>query len=997
MRSHGLVQKFGIGLGILWLCSSSVITASLERRMPIVRELPLNFEPGPAISPALFVAHSANLEIRLRPLGFDLIANPHVDLAVQFVDANAKTTITGGDRRVSESNYFMGSDPSKWRTHVPNFGSVRYADIYPGIDLIFYGNRERLEHDFVLGSGADPHRIRLRISGQETLSLEPDGNLKLGTSSGNLLFQAPRVYQLTPKGKRYISGRFLLVRGNEVGFAIGDYDRSLPLVIDPVLTYSTYLAGSGREQTAGAIADSSGNVYVTGITTSADFPTQSAEQPTCGITPCAATFLTKLNPSGDIVYSTYLAGTGNFSSSIAVDPSGNVIVGGYAESSTFPTLHSYATFGCCNLSYAFVLSVAPDGSQLNYSSLLGKIALGTSVYVAVDQAGAAYATGQTDDTAFPITPGLIGTSIPGYPYEALFVTKLKNDGTILYSTPVPGTLPISPYTVNGDNFIPGSIAVDSNGNAYIGGEAGPGLPTTTGVISTAFPNDPSSPEYFGFILKLNPTASALTYATYLPGTSAVTAVALDPNGQVFAAGAVLTSFQATPGAFQTRIPAGTNCTCNGGFVAHLNSGATAYLAATYLTGTPAPSNEGTDIESLALDASGNIWAAGITASQDFPLRDPIVNLFPPTASRGAGFVAELAEDLTTDVFSTFLTGQTGNSGAYNLFVAPIQQGVVWVAGATDDSDFPTTSSAFQRTLPSSTGGSDHTFISKIDTTVAAASTCLSAVSLGFVNAEIGVTSAPESITIQNCGNAVLHVQSISISNSVFSETSTCLVPIPPGSSCVIMVTFSPSSLVSPPAVMTITDDSSFSPKTITLGGYGAFSVTPAGTGPLSETIEAGQTANYSISVNAGPLFGGTVRLSCTQVPANFTCSITPPGVLLSPGASQYVSVSISAPSSSATRIPSFPCIGCAIGVLVFLSLAFARHFQELFADSFVRFFVFATLLLAICVIPGCGGGADPSNTSTSSTTTSSTGTYTVLIVASDGSASESLPLALTVQ
>jgi hypothetical protein len=261
-----------------------------------------------------------------------------VELSSTFVGANPQPQVVGLDQLEGTSNYLIGNDPSQWQTNIANYGRVEYHNLYSGVDLVFYGNQQQLEYDYVVAPGADPGVIKLAISGAESMTLDDQGDLVLHTSGGDVLEHAPVVYQDSGGIRQPVSGQFVLEGDGQVGFAVGAYDHSQPLVIDPVLSYSTYLGGTtGGGVGYGIAVDAAGDAYVTGWT-STDFPTTpGAYQTTYGGADDA--FVTKLNPTGTaLVYSTYLGGTGDEQGfGIAVDAGGNAYVTGYTSSADFPT------------------------------------------------------------------------------------------------------------------------------------------------------------------------------------------------------------------------------------------------------------------------------------------------------------------------------------------------------------------------------------------------------------------------------------------------------------------------------------------------------------------------------------------------------------------------------------------------------------------------------------------------------------------------------------
>ena len=256
---------------------------------------------------------------------------------MELTGSNRDAHVIGEELQPGKSNYFRGRDPAQWRTNVPTYGRVRYRQVYAGIDLVYYGNQRRLEYDFVVAPGADPKAIRLAFQGAERLFVDPDGNLVLKLQDGHLTLHRPVAYQEINGSRHTVNSAFEMLAANGVGFSLGPYDQSRPLIVDPVIGYSSYLGG-GSDETPYAIAvDSAGNAYVTGLTYSASFPTTAGAFQETGIG--ADAFVTKLNASGSgLVYSTYISGSHiEWGTGIAVDPSGNAFVAGKTFSSDFPT------------------------------------------------------------------------------------------------------------------------------------------------------------------------------------------------------------------------------------------------------------------------------------------------------------------------------------------------------------------------------------------------------------------------------------------------------------------------------------------------------------------------------------------------------------------------------------------------------------------------------------------------------------------------------------
>ena len=264
-------------------------------------------------------------------------AAPPAVVRMKLVGANPSPRVSGLEELPGKSNYFLGNDPDKWRTNVPHYAKVSYKDVYPGVDLVYYGNQRQLEYDLVVRPGADPDTIALSFEGVEGLRIDTQGDLVLDTSSGEIRQHKPLVYQEVDGVRREIAGAYALNSERKVGFQVAAYDAGQPLIIDPVLSYSTYLGGSGSDRGFGIAVDASGNAYVTGLTASTDFPTASPIQAAFGGRFDA--FVTKLNAAGNaLVYSTYLGGGDDDDGcSIAVDASGNAYVTGGTRSTNFPT------------------------------------------------------------------------------------------------------------------------------------------------------------------------------------------------------------------------------------------------------------------------------------------------------------------------------------------------------------------------------------------------------------------------------------------------------------------------------------------------------------------------------------------------------------------------------------------------------------------------------------------------------------------------------------
>jgi hypothetical protein len=350
-----------------------------------------------------------------------------VTLRLGFLGANRTATIHGERLGRGRVNYLIGNDPAKWHTGLPTYGQLVYRNLWPGIDMIFRGGNGRLTYEFLVRPGAHSQQIRLAYRGTQALRLDRSGNLRLQTRLGVLTDPRPVSYQVVAGRRIPVASRFILSRSGAHGFALGTYDRSRPLVIDPGLLYSTYLGGSGDDVGLGIAVDGAGNAYVTGLTGSADFPTAAGAFDTTFNGGDLDAFVTKLGPSGSapLLYSTYLGGSGDeLGVGIALDGAGNAYAAGLTGSADFPTsAGAFDTTFNGGFSDAFVTKLGPSGSApLLYSTYLGGSGSDVGAAIAVDAAGNAYATGLTGSADFPTSAGAFDTTANGG-LDA-FVTKL---------------------------------------------------------------------------------------------------------------------------------------------------------------------------------------------------------------------------------------------------------------------------------------------------------------------------------------------------------------------------------------------------------------------------------------------------------------------------------------------------------------------------------------------------------------------------------------------
>ena len=587
-------------------------------------------------------------------------------LRMRLVGARASAPAAGENELEGRANYLLGRDPAGWRTNVATYGRVRYAEVYEGVDLIYYGNQRQLEYDFRVAPGADPRAVALEFKGADRVEVSDAGELLLKVGGQTVRQPRPVVYQETAGARREVAGGYTVGRDGRVRFSLGEYDTTLPLVIDPVLVYSTYLGGTGQDQAWAVAVDSAGNAYLTGFTASANFPTANALQSTFGGFQDA--FVTKVNAAGTaLVYSTFIGGSGQEQArGIAVDSAGNAYIHGFTSSSTdFPTVNAFqSTFGG-NGQDCFVAKLNAAGSALVYSSYLGGD--GGSDFgeaIAVDSAGNAYLTGGTNSTNFP-TASPIQAALAGA--SDVYLTKVNAAGSALvYST----------YLGGSDFEHSESVAVDSAGNAYLTGDtASANFPT-----ANAFQAANAGGDSDAFVAKVNAAGTALVYSTYLGGSArdAAESVDIDSAGNAYVTGDTESTNFPTANALQ---PVNNN---SGGisqemFVTKLNAAGTALVYSTYLGGTGGEVGFG-----IRVDSAGNAYVTGGTGSNT---TFPTANAIQCTRAGGADVtVTKLNAAGTALVYSTYLGGTGQDNGRA---IAIDSAGNAYVAGNTTSTNFPT--------------------------------------------------------------------------------------------------------------------------------------------------------------------------------------------------------------------------------------------------------------------------------------------------------------------
>lgn len=808
---------------------------------------------------------------------------------------NTAPEIGGLAELPGRSNYFRGNNPQHWISNIPNYQQVCYREVYPGVDLVYYGNQRQLEYDMVVAPHGDPSAIRFRVQGASSMELSTSGDLTLHTANGDVALHKPVLYQAAAsmpasaisantsasasEQREMVPGSYVL-HGNEIQFQVGAYDNSRPLVIDPVLSYSTFLGGSSFDESAGIAVDSSGNAYISGQTGSIDFPTTNTIDP---FNQGQMVFVVKLNPTGTtLLYSTYLGGVtpedSDSASGIAIDTASppNVYVSGTTFDIDFPvTSNGYLTTQPNpNASNVFVSKLNGAGNSLLYSTYLGGTDNGGTFQaqesgnsIAADAGGNAYVTGLTSSDDFPTVNGFQATDPVGLgsftlvPFVSKINTNLSGSASLVYSTYLGGT---TTNTINGAN----GIATNGSGKVYVSGATNAdNFPTKNAFQSALVANSQNA-----FVSVLDTTLSgsaSLLYSTYLGGTNAGegdtgTGIAVDSSGKVDVTGSTGSiDFPVTANALQSNLTPGS---CTNAFVSQIDptkTGAASLVYSTFLGGNDSFSPCHDEGVGIAADASGKIYVTGQTDSANFPIKNPLQAMLPNGQTGLSAFISQFDPTQVTGantlLFSTFLGGSKGSSGDRAFGIA-LDSGAanIFVTGVTDSFDFPTLNP-----LQSFGGGLEDAFVTRINMAGTSPAILLTPTSLTFNNRAGGTTSGTRTVTVKNAGNASLTISGISISNTAFSQTNTCgALPatLAAGATCAINVVYSPPVAGNWSANMSIASNSLGSPHIVSLKGAGAnIASLTSSLNPSTYFDTVTFTATVTSTIQTGIPLGGTVE------------------------------------------------------------------------------------------------------------------------------------------
>jgi hypothetical protein len=722
------------------LPSASTPQGSGTRVIDSYGKLPLSFEAnqGQADSHVKFMSRGSGYSLvltsteavfRLRTSDFGLRneapeARPALTsstLRMKLIAANPTCHIEGLDQQPGRANYFIGSDPAKWHTNIPTYTKVKYRNVYAGIDLAYYGNERQLEYDFIVAPGADFRAITLGFEGADRIQVDGNGDLLLDTAAGEIRQKKPFIYQEVNGVRHTIAGRYALGEskgqkeegiGEElithpaslITFEVGDYDPTKPLIIDPVLVYSTYLGGSGPDRGLGISVDMQGNAYVTGETSSPDFVGGGSPDPSSNI------FVVKIDPTGNaLVYSAVIGGRfTDRGSAIAVDSQGNAYVAGETTSSDFPTVPPPPPCDLCPPpsaipSNGFVLKLDADGSTLEVSRTAGGSGDDRFNAVALGPDGSIYVAGETDSPEIPTLPNFPSPSSNSrHIWVGMFVDS--NEGQL--------------YKIGGDGEDRAlGLAVDSFGNVYVAGETSSrDFPQVGGGTPDpgAFPGDPCEMV----AMKLNPTLSTLIYSRVIGGNtgtgiSRALAVAVGPGGVAYLTGETSApDFPVTPGAIGYAAIPSDPCSIP---VVKLNADGSIGYAALIGGHTGSGISRGFGILGRddgrvpMVDQSYIPMIVGETTARDFAQvggGTPDPGGYPTDPYNI--FAMKLNPTLSTLIYSRVIGGNTGTGISRANGVALDSAGDAYLTGETTAIDFPTAS--FDHTY---NGGPTDAFVLKL--------------------------------------------------------------------------------------------------------------------------------------------------------------------------------------------------------------------------------------------------------------------------------------------
>ncbi len=923
--------------------------------------------------------------------------NSVASLRMRMLGANPQPMVTAEDPQPGKKNYLIGRDPKNWHTDIPLYSQVLYRDMYPGVDMVFHGARQ-LEFDFVVNTGANPDPIQLGFSGAKRMRTEESGDLVLSSAAGELRVIHPVAFQEKNGARQPVNARFVVNGKNKVSLALGPYDRTRQLVIDPAITFSTYLGGSGEDEGQGLAVDAGGNIYVTGQTGSQDFPDSSG---TNGGS--YDVFLTQITSSGTLGFTTTFGGTnGDDGTAVAVDSTG-IYVAGITDSTDFPVTNGAAQTTFCGggsngSNDGFAAKLTPTGSGITWATFITDANCGagtdstTGLALAVDSSLDVYVVGETFDAGLPVINFLPGGSALNLGQGA----NGADDGFIAELNSAGSAYLIMSYLGGSNGDLATGVAWQSvgGGTVYVSGETiSIDLPFTSGAFQTKCGTDGNcnfnGSSYFddAFVGSFTPTNTGnYVYLTYLGGelSDLASAITADSAGNAYVTGQTSSTLFPLQSAYQATLGGTANA-----FVTKLNPLGTALVYSTYLGGS------GSDFAaSIALDSSDNAYITGATTSANFPQVDATQRFGGGNSSQfdTDAFVSQLnwTGSALSLPFSTFLGG-SGDEDVIGGALALDGSGNIDVTGDTNSSNFPTTPSAFDKSLNAGVSPPPSCTINNIGVTCPDAfvvrysgnAANLSQISVTVAGAGAGtVKSAPSGINCPGtCFSSFTNGTQVKLTatpatGSTFggwsgacTGTSTCTLTL--NSNQLVTATFNGNASFTLAA-------SALSPASVSPGGSATSTITITPTGGLNPQNVALSCSSITPVVSLGPVcsFGG-ITLGNGVGTSTLTVSTTGTSGQLTP--------------PSMRRSGPFYALLLPIGAMAFLgaglSSAGSRK-KKLLGLLLICLVLSGLMFMAAC--GGSGGGGGTGGTPA--------GTYTVTVNGTGGSVNTNAnPLTLTVQ
>ncbi|MGO8935443.1 MAG: SBBP repeat-containing protein [Terracidiphilus sp.] len=862
---------------------------------------------------------------------------------VEFVGADRSAKAEGLEPSTAYANFMIGNDPAKWRSHVTGYGRVRFTNVYPGIDLIYHGEIHRkLEYDLLVAPGADPRQIRLRISGVRDAQIGKGGELELNGSEGGIRLDPPMLYQNFREGKKAVAGGFVRLSRNEFGFRTTGYDTTKPLIIDPTITlvYSTYMGGRHPDDANDIVVDASGNSYIVGSSASVDFPVSANAYQTIRSSFGTETYdatVSNFTSSGVLLYSTYLGGSANnYGNAIAIDTLGNAYITGSTASTDFPTTaNAYST----NAGAGYIAELSPDGSTLEYSSYYNA----SGNVLALNSKGQIVIAGTAGPGLQTTTGSYMPTLASGDAAFAAIFDLTKTGAQQLVAATYYGTdSPMQNNVSTGNDAI--GLALDNTGNIWIGGGAyTPNLPTTSNAFQPTLPSLSGSCVGNGaalnsaaYIAELSSNLSNLEYATYFSGMTSGTAVddcseftshlVFDSMGNLYAIGGTASAtFPVTAGVFQSTNPSsgGGSSSDFVGWVAKFAPNQPAPTWSSYFGGNGGDTFFSGTGHGSVIDTAGNLWIAGESqGGSNFPIS---ANAYQAALGGSYdGFVSQINPSGTAVQYSTYIGG-SGSDIVDALAIDP--QNNLYLAGATDSTNFPLTADALQSQFgegcPSGCDGNDMFF------------SILGTGTIGIVSPTLGGNTGDSSITITGAGfesgatcNLVQGGTTIEATLAIVNSTGTsitCIFPLngaATGSYSVVVT--------NPNGGASLTESNAF---TVESGGQPKIWISVVG----RQEIRVGTPTTFSVTV------GNSGTVNAYEIPVSIAFPGTVTGNIVSTSLMNLDSDGFPNPGQNAwltgadgnTYIPlQIPAIAAGSSVTIPIQITAAQVISQLPIESF---------------------------------------------------------------